>query len=348
MRKIKMTQRAIVTGGCGFIGSHFIQLLIEKYGFEVLNVDKLTYASDSSVLDKLSESSSYTFLKEDICNQKVLFNHFRDYKPDVVFHLAAESHVDRSITSAAPFMQTNILGTYALLEILFSLLKSNHLPTSFRFIHISTDEVYGSLSFDDKSSSENSVYNPSSPYSASKASSDLLVNAWIKTYNFPGIITHCTNNYGEYQHDEKLIPTIIRCAIQNKPIPIYGNGKNVRDWLYVKDHCEALLTIFLKGRLGEVYNISAYEEKSNNEVATHICKLLDQLFPRPDQKSYFDQVHYTQDRLGHDLRYSLSHKKIKRDLLWHPQISFEQGLTKTILWYTKKYCEDFYFAESFI
>lgn len=332
-----MANRALVTGGCGFIGSHLIKLLIEKYDFQILNLDKLTYASDATALEDFFSHPSYSFIQGDICDTEVLVKAIKDIRPHVVFHLAAESHVDRSIECANPFIQTNIIGTYVLLESLSKLLENNLLPKHFRFIHVSTDEVYGSLGFVDKPTKESAPYNPSSPYSASKASSDLLVKAWIKTYRFPALITHCTNNYGEFQHDEKLIPTLIRTALQNKPIPIYGTGKNIRDWLYVKDHCEALFAVFQRGKIGRTYNISASQEVTNNEIANIICTWLDDAYPREDKKSYLQQITYVQDRLGHDLRYSLDNRKIVQELFWVPSFSFQEGLNKTLAWYLEKY-----------
>ncbi len=339
-----MNKKAIVTGGSGFIGSCLVKMLVNDYDFEVLNIDNLTYASHPESLKEVESLDSYKFLKTDICNNVVILKAIEDFKPTVIFHLAAESHVDRSIESSDPFIHSNILGTHSMLKASLSYWEENNKPENFRFIHVSTDEVYGSLGFEDPAVDENAPYKPSSPYSASKASSDLLVNAWTNTYGFPAIITHCTNNYGEYQHDEKLIPTIIRTALQGSPIPIYGKGTNIRDWLYVGDHCQALLEVFEKGLVGECYNICGSQPFSNMQMAYKICELLDQFEPRQDKEEYGNQITFVADRLGHDVRYAVNDSKIKKTMGWMPKLPFEERLTQTVKWFLKEYYERNYLS----
>ena len=334
-----MKQTALVTGGSGFIGSCLVKMLINKFGFDVVNVDNLTYAAHPNSLKEVESLENYQFVRADICEEDTLSTVLEECRPDVIFHLAAESHVDRSIESSDPFIHSNILGTHSLLKVAHSYWKKSEKPKGFRFIHISTDEVYGSLGFEDPAFDENSPYRPSSPYSASKASSDMLVQAWQRTYGFPAIITHCTNNYGEFQNDEKLIPTIIRSAIQNLPIPIYGNGKNIRDWLYVEDHCHALIKVSKKGIIGHCYNITGSQPLSNIEIANEICDLLDKLVPRKDQSEYSSQISYVDDRLGHDVRYAVDDQKIKNELNWATEQSFDERLRQTVVWFLKEYNE---------
>ncbi|HEY9032274.1 MAG TPA: dTDP-glucose 4,6-dehydratase [Kangiella sp.] len=399
----------MVTGGAGFIGSALVRHLIKYTDYNVVNVDKLTYAGSLASLDELSDNPSYTFEQVDICDAQLLKRVFEQYQPDLVFHLAAESHVDRSIESPAAFIQTNIVGTFNLLEQARNYLaKHPQKQTNFRFIHISTDEVYGDLSNSDEimpchpehpirhpeqsegspaqssvilsevegspnrlcttlqdspaAFTEISAYKPSSPYSASKAASDHLIHAWWRTYQLPGILVHCSNNYGPYQYAEKLIPKTILNALNGQPIPIYGNGKQIRDWLFVEDTVNALITIAKEGQVGETYNVGAGSEKANIEVVNTICEILDELAPRhpkqrvchPEQSegspnrlctssqdsslsvqnvSYKHLITYVKDRPGHDIRYAIDASKIQRELGWAPQEAFESGIRKTVQWY---------------
>ena len=327
----------IVTGGAGFIGSAVIRHLVNDYQYEVLNIDKLTYAGDLDTLDNLDKTKLHLFEKVDICDQSRVDVLFEKFKPDVVMHLAAESHVDRSIDSSMEFINSNIIGTYSMLEASRKYLQSatNEKIDNFRFHHISTDEVYGDLHGTDDLFTEDTPYNPSSPYSASKASSDHLVRAWHRTYNLPIVVTNCSNNYGPYQFPEKLIPVVILKAISGLPIPIYGKGDQIRDWLYVEDHARALVDVILNGNIGETYNIGGHNEKTNLEVVKTICEILDDLVPS-DQSNinkYEDLISYVTDRPGHDLRYAIDATKIKNDIGWVPQETFESGIRKTIEWY---------------
>lgn len=331
--------KAVVTGGSGFIGSCLVKKLVDQLGWDVLNIDKLTYAANKELPLWLNNKQKYHFLESDICHERNIYEAIQAFKPGVVFHLAAESHVDNSIAHADPFIQTNIAGTASLLKVMLDLKNKHVLDPEFRFIHVSTDEVYGSLKKDDPLIIEGKPYRPNSPYSASKASSDLLVRAWVMTHQVPAIITHCTNNFGPFQHDEKLLPTIIRHALEDKPIPIYGKGDNIRDWLYVEDHCDALITLLREGRVGETYNISAQAEVTNLEMAHLICNLLDELAPREDDRSYKEQISFVKDRLGHDYRYALSNAKIIKYTSWRPQVEFNQGLKETVKWFLEKYHE---------
>ena len=336
--------KVLVTGGAGFIGSSLSRYLIEKDNLQLVVLDKLTYASNLQSLSSIENNPRFELIKGDICDTKLVSNLLDNFKPTYVFHLAAESHVDRSIQSPDPFIQSNIIGTYSLIKACYDYWCKNNSNPHFRFIHVSTDEVYGSLNTNSRPSKERDFYDPSSPYSASKAASDLLVNAWFKTYQFPAIITHCTNNYGEYQHSEKLIPTIIMSAFEGKSIPIYGEGKNSRDWLYVQDHVEALYLIAQNGRLGEIYNLCGLQELTNNEMADKICSLLDKNFPRFDKESYKHLIQHVRDRPGHDLRYAIDAEKVHSELHWRPKMNLEEGLLKTIKWIIKEHYEGNYLS----
>lgn len=324
----------LITGGCGFIGSEVIRYIIENTDHSVINIDKLTYASNPSIANKYKENKKFFFEKIDICNEKDINRIFNSYDIDIVMHLAAESHVDRSIKSPVTFIESNILGTYVLLEEsrkywmkLKGVKKSN-----FRFHHISTDEVFGDLINDQNTLfTEETSYNPSSPYSASKASSDHLVRAWNRTYELPTVITNCSNNYGPYQYPEKLIPLTILNAINNKTIPVYGDGSQIRDWLYVEDHVKALLLCSLNSMPGETYNIGGFNEITNLEVVNKICNILDELLPK--DSTYSDQISFVRDRPGHDQRYAIDASKIKNEFNWEPIETFETGIRKTVKWY---------------
>lgn len=327
----------LITGGAGFIGSAVIRHVIENTEHDILNVDKLTYAGNLESLISISNNERYQFSQTDICDRAKLDQLFVEFQPDVVMHLAAESHVDRSITGSAAFIETNILGTYHLLEAARHYWNSlaDIKKVAFRFHHISTDEVYGDLEGTTDLFTEQTSYSPSSPYSASKASSDHLVRAWHRTYGLPVIVTNCSNNYGPYHFPEKLIPLIILNALQGKPLPIYGNGQQIRDWLFVEDHARALVKVVCEGAVGETYNIGGHNEKTNLEVVYQICELLNEFVPNKpnDIKQYSDLITYVKDRPGHDIRYAIDASKIKKELGWVPQESFETGLRKTIEWY---------------
>lgn len=327
--------KLLITGGAGFIGSAVIRHIIRNTGDSVVNVDKLTYAGNLESLAEARESPYYEFEQVDICNRSGLDRVFQQYQPDAVMHLAAESHVDRSIDGPAAFIQTNIVGTYTLLESARQYWGA--LPDAkkikFRFHHISTDEVYGDLEGPGDLFVETTPYAPSSPYSASKAGSDHLVRAWRRTYGLPTLITNCSNNYGPYHFPEKLIPLMILNALEGKPLPVYGKGNQVRDWLYVEDHARALYTVVTQGEVGQTYNIGGHNEKQNIEVVRDICALLDELHPRKDGTSYAAQITHVQDRPGHDLRYAINASKIERELGWVPLETFESGIRKTVDWY---------------
>ncbi|ERF78857.1 dTDP-glucose 4,6-dehydratase [Gallibacterium anatis] len=329
--------KIFITGGAGFIGSAVIRYIINNTQNSVINVDKLTYAGNIESLIEVSKSKRYFFEQVDICDSAALERIFSHYKPDAVMHLAAESHVDRSIDGPAAFIKTNIVGTYTLLEVArkyWSQLNGNK-KQQFRFHHISTDEVYGDLQGEEKLFTETTVYAPSSPYSASKASSDHLVRAWHRTFGLPTIVTNCSNNYGPYQHSEKLIPLMILNALSGKKLPIYGNGKQIRDWLFVEDHARALYKVVTEGKIGETYNIGGHCEKANIDVVKMICELLEELAPnKPERiKNYADLITFVTDRPGHDFRYAIDSRKIQKELGWYPQETFESGLRKTVEWY---------------
>ena len=328
----------IVTGGAGFIGSNFILRWLEKFDEDILNIDNLSYAADLDNLKDIEHNLNYSFKKLNIQNQDEITTLILESKPRAILNFAAESHVDRSIEGPENFINSNIVGTYSLLEA--SLQYWNSLgekeKDNFRFFHISTDEVFGSLNMSDEKSTEESPYRPNSPYSASKAASDHLVRAWHHTFELPTLISNCTNNYGPHQHQEKLIPLIITNALENKNLPIYGDGKNIRDWLYVEDHCEAIIKILENGKPGETYNIGGSCEKNNLEVVSEICKILDSIKPKQDGSSYKEQIEFVKDRPGHDFRYSLDTSKIKKDFNWKPKESFSSGLEKTVQWYLDK------------
>lgn len=327
--------RILVTGGAGFIGSAVIRHIIENTKHHVLNVDKLTYAGNLESLSLVQQSDQYQFSQTDICNETAIEALFHEFQPNVVMHLAAESHVDRSIDGPAAFIQTNIIGTYTLLEVArkYWLNLDEKSKKNFRFHHISTDEVYGDLEGTTDLFTETTPYQPSSPYSASKASSDHLVRAWHRTYGLPVIVTNCSNNYGPYHFPEKLIPLVILNALDEKPLPIYGNGQQIRDWLFVEDHARALYKVVTEGRVGETYNIGGHNEKRNIEVVKTICTILDELKPKADGQLYESLITFVKDRPGHDLRYAIDAEKIQKELNWCPQETFETGIRKTVEWY---------------
>ncbi len=328
--------KILVTGGAGFIGSALIRLLVSEQ-VEVLNVDALTYAGNLESLDSVAANQNYAFLHANICDHLALTEAFRAFQPDAVMHLAAESHVDRSISGPADFIQTNIFGTYNLLEVsrvYWSGLNSTR-QQAFRFHHVSTDEVYGDLGGTTDLFRESTPYDPSSPYSASKASSDHLVRAWHRTYQLPVLLTNCSNNYGPFHFPEKLIPLMILNAMSGKALPIYGKGDQIRDWLYVEDHARALYLVVKHGKVGETYNIGGNNEKKNLDVVLAICELLEELAPEKPAgvSQYQDLISYVQDRPGHDLRYAIDASKIQTELGWSPHESFGSGLRKTVLWF---------------
>ena len=331
-----MTNKNIlVTGGAGFIGSAVIRYLINETNNNVLNIDKLTYAGNLESLESVNNNPRYQFLHADICDKSAMTKAFQDFQPNIVMHLAAESHVDRSIDGPMDFIQTNIIGTYNLLDVARNYWQNltEDKKLSFRFHHISTDEVYGDLEGTDDLFTEATSYSPSSPYSASKASSDHLVRAWYRTYGLPVVVTNCSNNYGPYHFPEKLIPLVILNALDGKPLPVYGDGKQIRDWLYVEDHARALYLVATTAKVGETYNIGGHNEKQNIEVVKKICQILDDLKPREDGDKYESLITFVKDRPGHDLRYAIDASKISKELNWQPQETFESGIQKTVEWY---------------
>lgn len=327
----------LITGGAGFIGSAVIRYILKHTDYNVLNIDDLTYAGNLRTTNDFTKNKNYQFKKVNICNFEALKKVFYEFEPNIVMHLAAESHVDRSINDPKVFIDTNIYGTFNLLEVSKNYLdiSSMDLKKNFKFHHISTDEVYGSLKLHEEPFVENDIYDPSSPYSASKASSDHLVNAWNKTYNLPVVITNCSNNYGPFHYPEKLIPSTIIKAILRKKIVVYGDGMQIRDWLYVDDHAEALLKVAEYGQIGEKYNIGGSCEKTNIEVVNTICNILSKKYPLKNESisSYNDLITFTSDRPGHDFRYAINSTKIKEEFDWSPRESFETGIEKTINWY---------------
>jgi dTDP-glucose 4,6-dehydratase len=325
----------LVTGGAGFIGSNFVLDWLATASGPVVNLDKLTYAGNPANLASVESNPAYTFIQGDICDADLVARLLKQHKPRAVVHFAAESHVDRSIVGPEAFLRTNIDGTFTLLQAsrtYFGELTGDE-RDQFRFLHVSTDEVYGTLTPEDPAFHEETPYAPNSPYAASKASSDHLVRAWVHTYGLPAIITNCSNNYGPFQFPEKLIPLMIANALQGKALPVYGDGQQVRDWLFVLDHCRALKTVLERGRIGETYNVGGGNQRSNLEVVTTVCALLDELVPESKFKPHLQLVKYVQDRPGHDRRYAIDARKLEGELGWHAQESFETGLRKTVEWY---------------
>lgn len=324
--------KILVTGGAGFIGSAVVRLAIAR-GHSIINIDALTYAACLENLSSISGNPNYYFEHADIRNRDALDAIFENHKPDVVMHLAAESHVDRSIDAPADFIETNVNGTFNMLEVARTYWLAHGKPETFRFHHVSTDEVFGSLSNDpDDKFKEDTPYHPRSPYSASKASSDHLVRAWHETYGLPVVLTNCSNNYGPYHFPEKLVPVMILNALEGKPLPIYGNGSNVRDWLYVEDHADALLLVLQKGTVGRSYNIGGKNERTNLQLVQTLCGILDRLRPR-ENGVHADLITFVQDRPGHDVRYAIDPSRIQDELGWRPSVTVEEGLEKTVQWY---------------
>ena len=325
----------LVTGAAGFIGSNFVLDWFDQSDEDIVSLDLLTYAGNLENLSRLDSNPHHHFVKGDIRDKVVVSDLLKKFQVRAVLHFAAESHVDRSIQGPADFVETNIVGTYHLLETVrdYWAHLSDAQKQSFRFLHVSTDEVYGSLQQSDHAFTEKNRFEPNSPYSASKAASDHLVRAWHHTYRLPVVTTNCSNNYGPYHFPEKLIPLCILNALKGKPLPIYGDGQQIRDWLYVKDHCRAIRLILEKGRLGETYNVGGWNEKTNFEVVETLCRILDELKPKTDGSSYATQISYVKDRPGHDRRYAIDATKLERDLQWKPQETFDTGIRKTIQWY---------------
>jgi dTDP-glucose 4,6-dehydratase len=325
----------LVTGGAGFIGSNFVLQWIKQTGLTVINLDNLTYAGNRNNLRSLDQDARHIFVHGDITDEKFVADLLREHKPKAIVHFAAESHVDRSIVGPGAFIQTNVIGTFSMLQAArgyFAALTADE-QKQFRFLHVSTDEVYGTLAPDDPAFSETTPYAPNSPYAASKAASDHLVRAYFHTYGLPVLTTNCSNNYGPYQFPEKLIPLVILHGLESKSLPVYGDGKNVRDWLFVEDHCSAIRAVLERGRLGETYNIGGSSERTNIDVVTTICDLLDELSPTKGISSRRDLITYVKDRPGHDRRYAIDARKIKQELGWEPAERFESGIRKTVEWY---------------
>ena len=331
----EMQDIILVTGGAGFIGSNFILTLMQSTLTSVVNLDILSYAGNPANLASLAGDSRYTFVQGDICDGQLIASLLEEYRPRAIVHFAAESHVDRSIASPEAFIRTNVLGTFTLLEQARTYWAGldDRSRAEFRFLHVSTDEVYGSLGKDDPAFSETTPYAPNSPYAASKASSDHLVRSYYHTFGLPTLTTNCSNNYGPYQFPEKLIPLMILNALEGKPLPVYGDGKNVRDWLFVEDHCSAIRTVLAHGRVGETYNIGGNSERANIDVVTAICDLVDELRPDAGAGTRRRLITYVKDRPGHDRRYAIDTAKITRELGWRPEEKFESGLRKTVAWY---------------
>ncbi len=325
----------LVTGGAGFIGSNFVHAWLAQHDEVLVNLDKLTYAGNLRNLHALAGDSRHHFVQGDIGDTTLVSQLLATHQPRAVLHFAAESHVDRSIHGPMDFIQTNVVGTFQLLESVRAYWSGldDQSRQAFRFLHVSTDEVYGSLAADAPAFSETHTYEPNSPYSASKAASDHLVRAWHHTYGLPVLTTNCSNNYGPYHFPEKLIPLVIHNALAGKPLPIYGDGQQVRDWLYVEDHCKAIMRVLQDGRLGETYNVGGWNEKPNIEVVLTLCALLDELQPRADGQSYATQMTFVKDRPGHDRRYAIDARKLERELGWRPEETFETGLRKTVQWF---------------
>ena len=327
--------KILVTGGSGFIGSNLVRLLVEEKGESVINLDKLTYAGNAESLADLEGNPNYCFEQVDLCDAAALNAVFTKHQPETVIHLAAESYVDRSIDGPGEFIQTNIVGTFNLLQAALGYWQSleGDQKSNFRFLHVSTDEVFGSLAPDAPGFSETTPYDPHSPYSASKAASDHLARSWYDTYGLPVLVTNCSNNYGPYQFPEKLIPVVILKCLRGELIPVYGKGENVRDWLYVSDHAEALYTVLTKGSIGETYNIGGNNERQNIELVRTLCILMDKFAPMDNAKSYAELISFVTDRPGHDMRYAIDSTKIREELGWEPKEDFESGFRKTVKWY---------------
>jgi dTDP-glucose 4,6-dehydratase len=334
----------LATGCAGFIGSNFVPYFLEKYpNYNIVNLDLLTYAGDLENLKECEDNPNYKFIKGDVCNRELVEFIFDEYDIQGVIHFAAESHVDNSIKNPGVFVQTNVNGTFTLLDVAYKYWMQKpfmykEVYQNCRFHHISTDEVYGTLSSNPNDLfTEKTPYAPNSPYSASKASSDMIVRSYVETYGMNCVITNCSNNYGPKQHDEKLIPTIIRNALQGKPIPIYGDGKNIRDWLYVLDHCKGIDLAYHKGLKGEVYNIGGRNERTNLQIVNRICEILDKKVPKKDSISYKELITFVEDRAGHDRRYAIDASKIENELGWNANENFDSGIVKTIEWYLRRY-----------
>ncbi len=325
----------LITGGAGFIGGNFVLGTIGMKSSSLINLDQLTYAGNLQTLQSIFQKQNYYFYRGDISDRLLVSELLKKYKPRAVINFAAESHVDRSIHGPESFIKTNIVGTFNLLESVRDFYEKldDSQRNNFRFLHVSTDEVYGTLDQTDPPFTETNPYEPNSPYAASKAASNHLVRAWFHTYGLPVLTTNCSNNYGPYQFPEKLIPLVIHNALKGRPLPIYGDGKQIRDWLYVEDHCDAIRAVLDRGRLGETYNIGGNNEKTNISVVETICHILDHLRPRADQKSYLEQITFVTDRPGHDRRYAINASKIANELGWKPKETFESGIQKTVQWY---------------